>query len=88
MIDKAEQWLRQRGLRTLRVRYHKGDMARVEVPLDQLPGLVAPEVREQLVKAFRELGFKYVTLDLEGFRSGSNNAVIPLESLARSAPAR
>jgi uncharacterized protein len=83
MIDRAEQWLRQRGLRTLRVRYHKGDMARVEVPLEELPRLVVPEVRVALVQAFRDLGFKYVTLDLEGFRSGSLNAVIPIESLQR-----
>ena len=83
MIDRAEQWLRQYGMRTLRVRYHKGDMARVEVPLEELPRLVDPEVRGALVKAFRDLGFKYVTLDLEGFRSGSLNAVIPIESLQR-----
>jgi pyridinium-3,5-biscarboxylic acid mononucleotide sulfurtransferase len=81
MIDLAEQWLRQHGLRILRVRYHKGDIARVEVPLDDLPRLVEPAVRTGMIKAFRELGFKYVTLDLEGFRSGSLNAVIPLESL-------
>src|SRR5262249_10905382 len=48
MIDQAEQWLRQRGLRVLRVRYHKGDLARVEVPLDELPALAAPGVRDQL----------------------------------------
>jgi uncharacterized protein len=86
MIDQAEQWLRKRGLRTLRVRYHKGDMARIEVPADDLVGLVDPAVRAELVKALRGLGFKYVTLDLEGFRSGSLNAVIPLESLQRPAP--
>jgi pyridinium-3,5-biscarboxylic acid mononucleotide sulfurtransferase len=83
MIDQAEHWLRERGLRLLRVRYHKGDLARIEVPLDELPRLAAPEVRAELVRAFRSLGFKYVTLDLEGFRSGSLNAVIPLESLQR-----
>src|SRR5436309_1889496 len=77
MIDQAEQWLRQRGLRMLRVRYHKGDLARIEVPLEELPRLAAPEVRHELVRAFRTLGFRYVTLDLEGFRSGSLNAVIP-----------
>ena len=88
MIDLAEQWLRARGLRTLRVRYHKGDMARVEVPLADLPGLIEPEVRSALTKHFRDLGFKYVTLDLEGFRSGSMNAVIPLESLQRPAAMR
>jgi pyridinium-3,5-biscarboxylic acid mononucleotide sulfurtransferase len=81
MVDQAEQWLRGRGLRLLRVRYHKGDLARIEVPLDELPRLAAPEVRGELVGAFRALGFKFITLDLEGFRSGSLNAVIPLESL-------
>jgi uncharacterized protein len=83
MIDQAEQWLRQHGLRTLRVRYHKGDLARIELPLDELPRFVRPEVREALVPAFRALGFKFVTLDLEGFRSGSLNGLIPLESLMR-----
>jgi pyridinium-3,5-biscarboxylic acid mononucleotide sulfurtransferase len=84
MIDQAEQWLRQTlGLRVLRVRYHKGDLARVEVPLDDLPRLVEPSVRLAMIKAFRELGFKYLTLDLEGFRSGSLNALIPVENLQR-----
>ena len=65
------------------VRYHKGDLARLEVPLDELPRLAAPELRAELVQSFRTFGFKYITLDLEGFRSGSMNAVIPLESLQR-----
>ena len=84
MIDQAEQWLRQRGLRMLRVRYHKGDLARIEVPLEELPRLADPATRAGLVRAFRDLGFKYVTLDLEGFRSGSLNAVIPLDALRTS----
>jgi len=88
MIDQAEQWLRQRGLRLLRVRYHKGDLARVEVSLDDLPRLVQPEVRTALVPAFRALGFKFVTLDLEGFRSGSLNGLIPLDSLLAPASGR
>jgi uncharacterized protein len=88
MIDQAEQWLRQRGLRILRVRYHKGDLARVEVPLDDLPRLVDLQLRGELIAAFRALGFKFVTLDLEGFRSGSFNStlapnVVPVESLLR-----
>jgi uncharacterized protein len=86
MIDQAEQWLRRQGLRTLRVRYHKGDLARIEVPLDELPRLAVPEIRTELVRALRGCGFKFVTLDLEGFRSGSLNAVIPVESLVRLAP--
>ncbi|MFO0889606.1 MAG: ATP-dependent sacrificial sulfur transferase LarE [Isosphaeraceae bacterium] len=85
MIDRAEQWLRKQGLRTLRVRYHKGDLARIELPLEELGRFVQPEVREALVPAFRALGFKFVTLDLEGFRSGSLNGLIPLDSLLRPA---
>jgi uncharacterized protein len=86
MIDQAEQWLRHRGLRILRVRYHKGDLARIEVPLDDLPRLVDLQLRGELVTAFRALGFKFVALDLEGFRSGSFNSalapnVVPVESL-------
>src|SRR6478752_3069920 len=88
MIDQAEQWLRQRGLRLLRVRYHKGDMARIEVPLEELPRLTQPEVRDALVHTFRALGFKFITLDLEGFRSGSLNGLIPLEILQRPAAKR
>jgi uncharacterized protein len=81
MIDAAEQWLRRRGLRPLRVRYHKGDLARIEVPVAELAALAAPGVRDELVQAFRGLGFKFITLDLEGFRSGSMNAVIPPDAL-------
>ncbi|HZW33440.1 MAG TPA: ATP-dependent sacrificial sulfur transferase LarE [Isosphaeraceae bacterium] len=83
MIDQAEQWLRHRGLRVLRVRYHKGDLARIEVPLDDLPRLVDLQLRGELIAAFRAVGFKFVTLDLEGFRSGSFNSVIPVEDLLR-----
>jgi pyridinium-3,5-biscarboxylic acid mononucleotide sulfurtransferase len=88
MVDEAEGWLRAHGLRLLRVRYHKGDLARVELPLEELPRFAAPEVRGELVKAFRALGFKFVTLDLEGFRSGSLNALIPLDNLRLATPAR
>ncbi len=81
MIDAAEAWLRQRGLKLLRVRYHKGDLARIEVPVEELPALAGPTVRAELIPAFRALGFKFVTLDLEGFRSGSLNSLIPLDLL-------
>jgi uncharacterized protein len=84
MIDQAEQWLRHRGLRILRVRYHKGDLARIEVPLDDLPRLVDLQLRGELIAAFHALGFKFIALDLEGFRSGSFNNVIPVESLVIS----
>ncbi|MES1213045.1 MAG: ATP-dependent sacrificial sulfur transferase LarE [Singulisphaera sp.] len=81
MIDEAERVLRGLGLREVRVRYHKGDLARLEVPLEALPRLAQPDVRSQLVERLRAFGFKYVTLDLEGFRSGSLNSILPIESL-------
>jgi uncharacterized protein len=81
MIDQAEGWLRQRGIRVLRVRYHKGDLARIEVPLDHLARLVELDLRGELIATFRKLGFKFITLDLEGFRSGSLNNLVPVENL-------
>ena len=88
MIDQAEQHLRSLGLRTLRVRYHGGDLARLEVPLDALPRLCEPGVRNELVRRLRELGFRFITLDLEGFRSGSLNTLVPIESLLKSSKTR
>jgi len=81
MIDEAERYLRSSGLVELRVRYHRGDHARIEVPLQALPRLCEASVREPLVAQLKSLGFKYITLDLEGFRSGSLNQVVPIESL-------
>src|SRR6266568_1025704 len=72
-VERAEALVRSFGLAQLRVRDH-GDLARVEVPVDALPLLVREDARERLVEGLRELGFAYVTLDLEGFRSGSMNA--------------
>jgi pyridinium-3,5-biscarboxylic acid mononucleotide sulfurtransferase len=76
MIDQAEQFLRGLGLGTLRVRYHKGDLARIEVPTEAIARLTEPETRERLLCELRRLGFSYVTLDLEGFHSGSMNRVL------------
>jgi uncharacterized protein len=78
MIDEAERFLRERGFQPLRVRYHKGDVARIEVPADAVPRLVEPTLRKELVERLKAIGFKYVSLDLEGFRSGSMNAVLPV----------
>jgi uncharacterized protein len=79
-IDRAEQFLRGAGLSLVRVRYHRGDLARIEVPIAELARLVTmgPEV----VRHFRELGFRFVTLDLEGFRSGSLNQLVTLSEIA------
>ena len=78
MIDRAEQFLREQGLANLRVRYHKGDLARLEVPLAELPRLCEGNVREQVAAELRRLGFKFVTIDLEGFRSGSLNQLVQI----------
>lgn len=81
MIDQAEQAIRLLGIRTVRVRYHEGDIARIEVPASEIAVLCQPEHRESLAVELKRIGFKYVTVDLEGFRSGSLNAVIPIEQL-------
>jgi uncharacterized protein len=87
MIDRGEVLLREQGLPTVRVRYHKGDMARLEVPVEQLAKLVESSWREKLVEQFKELGFRCVTLDLEGFRSGSLNTLVPVEELSEAGTA-
>ncbi len=76
MIEQAEDFLKQRGFKPLRVRYHRGDVARIEVTPDALPRFSDPQFRRELIEHFKSLGFKYVSLDLEGFRSGSLNAVL------------
>jgi uncharacterized protein len=75
-VDELEDGLRDLGLRQLRVRYHE-TIARLEVELDELPRLVAPGVREQVVALGKRLGFTYITVDLAGFRSGSLNETLP-----------
>lgn len=71
-VDRAEGVLREFGFAELRVRHH-GDTARIEVPLTDLVRLAAPGMRERVTAGLQELGFRYVTLDLEGLRSGSLN---------------
>ena len=79
-VEAAEAYLQGLGLRELRVRLHEGELARIEVPRGELPRLAEPAVREALVRRLKELGFRFVTLDLEGFRSGSLNTLVSLES--------
>ena len=80
-IDRAEQLLRELGLSTVRVRYHHDDLARLEVTVSDLPTLCSGEVRERVIARLRELGFRYVTVDLEGFRSGSFQQLVPADEL-------
>ena len=81
-VEAAENLLsEQLGLRGLRVRLEANELARIEVPLDALPELTRDTVRSRVVAEFHSLGFRFVTLDLEGFRSGSLNTVLPVEDL-------
>ena len=82
-VEDAEAFLRNLGLRECRVRYHEGDLARIEVPLSEVANLASEAVREKLAREFRRLGFKFITLDLDGFRSGSLNELVSLELKAR-----
>jgi uncharacterized protein len=82
-VEDAESLLRSLGLRECRVRYHEGDLARIEVPLSEVAKLASEPVRGELAKSLHALGFKFVTLDLDGFRSGSLNELVPLELKVR-----
>ena len=82
-IDGGERFLRSLGFRELRVRYHADDMARIEVPADEIGRLSDPETRVAVMAEFERLGFKFVTLDLAGFRSGGFAKLVPSEMLVR-----
>lgn len=75
MIDKAEMALKKLGFRQVRVRHH-GDVARIEVAEEEMPRALDPEMARKMSTALRELGFLYVTLDLEGYRPGSLNEAL------------
>ena len=75
MIDSAENYLLDSGLRTCRVRHH-GDLARIEVSPDDVERMVTGNVRREIVQRFREIGYLYVTLDLEGYSQGSMNRAV------------
>lgn len=84
-VEVAEDALIAAGFRQLRVRDH-GDVARLEIPLEAMPLLLADAVREQVVEACRSAGYAFVTLDLEGFRSGSGNVLLTVGAKAGTAP--
>ncbi len=71
-IEHGEELLRKLGFKQLRLRYH-GDIARIEVLPEDISGIVKQETRVQILKGLKKLGFKYVTIDLEGYRTGSMN---------------
>ena len=81
-IEQGEDALRSLGFRQLRVRHH-GEIVRIEIAKDELSRALTPQMAAEFDRIFKALGFKFVTLDLEGFRSGSMNAMLPIEQLSR-----
>ena len=82
VVEQGEEALRQMGFRQFRVRHH-GDIVRLEIARDELPRALTPAMAAEFTRIFKSLGFAYVTLDLEGFRSGSMNAILPVEILTK-----
>jgi pyridinium-3,5-biscarboxylic acid mononucleotide sulfurtransferase len=72
MIYKAEKFLRDLGFHQLRVRHHE-KIARIEVERSELPRLIDEEISQQVTRGLREIGYLYVTVDLQGYRTGSMN---------------
>jgi uncharacterized protein len=75
MVSEAEKYLRSLGLRQFRVRHHE-TIARIEVLPEDIRFLIKPSTRNELIEKFKAIGFTYITLDLEGYRSGSMNEVL------------
>ncbi len=75
-IDSAETFLRDAGFRRFRVRFHDEKTARVEIAQEDMPRMLERDLRERMVSHLKSLGFIYVTLDLQGYRTGSMNEVL------------
>jgi len=82
-VESGEDALRQLGFHQFRVRHH-GQIVRIEIAPEELPRALTPEMAAEFTRIFKALGYAYVTLDLEGFRSGSMNALLPADVLARN----
>ncbi|MGD0469550.1 MAG: ATP-dependent sacrificial sulfur transferase LarE [Terriglobales bacterium] len=82
IIERGEDALRALGFRQFRVRHH-GEIVRIEIARDELPRALTAEMAGEFTALFKGLGFKFVTLDLEGFRSGSMNQLLTKEELLR-----
>jgi pyridinium-3,5-biscarboxylic acid mononucleotide sulfurtransferase len=84
-VEQGEDELRRLGFRQLRVRHH-GEIARIEIAKDELPRALTMEMLAEFTRIFKQLGFAYVTLDAEGFRSGSMNASTASQALIKLEP--
>ena len=84
MVEQGEDAIRALGFLQFRVRHH-GDIVRIEIAREELERALSPAMAAEFTRIFKALGFKFVTLDLEGFRSGSMNALLPADNLLRQA---
>jgi uncharacterized protein len=82
VIERGEDALRGLGFRQFRVRHH-GETVRIEIAVEELPRALTHEMAREFTAIFKQLGFKFVTLDLEGFRSGSMNQLLSAEELRK-----
>jgi uncharacterized protein len=82
VVEKGEDALRALGFRQFRVRHH-GEIVRIEIAREELERALDPAMAAKFTVIFKALDFKFVTLDLEGFRSGSMNALLSAEDLLR-----
>lgn len=82
-IEKAEIYLKSLGLFDCRVRLHHDELVRIELLPEDIVKIADPDVRDNLTKYFHELGFRYITMDMDGFRSGSLNSLVPLEVMKK-----
>ena len=82
-VESGETALRELGFRQFRVRHH-GNLVRIEIASEESDLAFTPEMARRLVPIFKKLGFEYVTLDCEGYRSGSMNAVLRIDAIERS----
>jgi uncharacterized protein len=83
VVERGEDAVRALGFRQFRVRHH-GDIVRIEIAREELERALDPAMAAQFTAIFKTLGFKFVTLDLEGFRSGSMNSLLPADQLRRT----
>ncbi len=81
-VEKGEDALRALGFKQFRVRHH-GEIARIEIARDELEKALNVEMFSEFSRIFKALGFAYVTLDTEGFRSGSMNAILSAKTLVK-----
>jgi len=83
VVERGEESVRALGFRQFRVRHH-GEIVRIEIAREELDRALNPAIAAQFTTIFKALGFKFVTLDLEGFRSGSMNSLLPADQLRRT----